>query len=100
MKKFDELHVEKMVNNLKHEMQFDDVAGCVLEFALFEKDENNIYSLNFNNWDKTFSITLVTLDENDNEFPIETILETYLQKDFDKDVLINRIMVYANSIVE
>lgn len=67
-----------------------------LEFDLFNKDDDHIYTLQFDREDKTFSVCLVEFEPNGGDYVEEHYLETYSLDIYSKDYLIKLINKYLN----
>lgn len=67
-----------------------------LEFEILKKDQDNIYCLQFDQHDETYSISLVKFKPNNGEYLTENYLETYQLKSYDRDFLIERIRKYVD----
>lgn len=84
---------KELFNGEKGEM---DIAE-MLKYELFKIDEYNIYSLQFDKHEETFSITLVSFGS-DEDYPEEQYLETYPIKHYSREFITERIQQYINKI--
>lgn len=68
------------------------VADSVLDFELFERDENSVYALQFDREEKKFYITMVKLCEHGDEYPEETILSSYPMEYYNREFVMSKIV--------
>ncbi len=71
-----------------------------LEFELFDKDKDNVYSLQFDRIEKYFVITLVEFKEVGGETEIEeSFIEKYPMELYNRQFLISRIVKLMEKLI-
>lgn len=76
-----------------------DIAESTLDYALFKKDDDNVYALNFNREEKTYSITMVKFKPSDGDFEEEVYIETYPIKFYNREFLTSRIVLHIEKTI-
>lgn len=91
--------LSKFENEMANTTKEYPIADSCTEFALFDKDDDNIYCLQFNREEKTYSITMCEFEPNGGDFIEEVYLVTYPMRLYNREFLISKLVECMSEII-